>query len=331
MVKSLKGKRILVTGATGFIGSHLVRRLHREGAEVHILMRKNSNKYRLLEILGDLIPWCGDLTDPLSLTSCVRSSKPQIVFHLATFRNVNRDAKLMDLMIDTNVKGTVNLIRSIIDEHVDLEFFINTGTCEEYGDAPAPFYEDMKETPVSPYSASKVAATYFCQMISKTMDLPITTLRPFLTYGPFQDPATMFIPSLIYHCLKGKEFKMTKGDQTREFTYIDDTVEAYILASQCQDAAGEILNIGNGIEHSIKGVGEKIVKMMGNPIRLLAGAMPKRAGETEHFFCNNEKAVRLLGWLPTTTLDVGLKQTIAWFKENWGAFENIPIVNQRIL
>lgn len=314
MVRFLNAKRVLVTGATGFIGSHLVRRLYKEGAEVHVLLRKGSNKFRIEDILDDLIRWYGDLTDYRSLCSCIKDSNPQIIFHLATFRNVERDIQLFDSMIDTNVKGTVNLLRSIIEHNIEIECFINTGTCEEYGDASAPFHEDKREKPVSPYSASKVAATYFCQMIYKTMGLPIVTLRPFLAYGPYQDADVMFIPSLINHCLGGKDFPMTEGDQTREFNYIDDIVDAYILATECQDVAGEIINIGNGIEYRLKDVAEKIVKMMGNPIRLLVGAIPKRAGETEHFFCSNEKAGKLLGWRPKTTLDVGLRKTIKWYE-----------------
>ncbi|MDY6845471.1 MAG: GDP-mannose 4,6-dehydratase, partial [Thermodesulfobacteriota bacterium] len=154
--------------------------------------------------------------------------------------------------------------------------------------------------------------------IHKTMDLPIVTLRPFLAYGPYQD-ADMFIPSLIYHCLEKKDFPMTEGDQTREFNYVDDIIDAYLLTvayQNVQNVKGEIINIGNSIEYKIKDVAEKIVHMMGNPIRLLIGALPKRAGETSHFFCSNEKAKKLLGWEPKTTLDVGLKKTIEWYENN---------------
>ena len=325
MSRFLNGKRVLVTGVTGFIGSHLARRLYKEGAEIHALLRKSSNKFRIKDIFGDLIPWYGDLTDYQSLCSCIKNSKPQIIFHLATFRNVERDVKLIDFMIDTNVKGTVNLLRSVIDEKIALERFINTGTCEEYGDASVPFHEDKREKPVSPYSASKVAATYFCQMIHKTMGVPIVTLRPFLAYGPYQD-ADMFIPSLICHCLEKRDFPMTEGDQTREFNYVDDIVDAYLLAAACQNLQnvnGEIINIGNSIEYKIKDVAEKIVKMMGSPIRLLKGALPKRTGETEHFFCSNEKAKRLLGWTPKIILDDGLRKTIQWYENNPMTFENI--------
>ena len=310
---SIKTKRVLVTGAAGFIGSHLVRQLIKEGVEIHILLRKGSNPFRISDLMANLVVWEGDLGDYHSVHSCIRNSKPQIIFHIATVRNVERDLGLFDGMIDTNIKGTINLMKAVIDERVALECFINTGTCEEYGDAPVPFREEQRETPVSPYSASKVATTYICQMLFKTTGLPIITLRPFLTYGPYQD-TDMFIPSLISHCIERKDFPMTEGDQTREFNYIDDIIDAYLLAVTSPHAIGEIINIGNGIEYRIRDVAEKIVKMMGYPIHLLIGALPKRAGESSHFFCSNEKAKKLLGWSPKIDIDEGLKRTIGWYE-----------------
>jgi len=310
-----KGKVVLVTGATGFIGSHLARKLLEEGAEVHVLLKKDSNQFRIQDILGSLTIWYGDLRDYPSLCLCVKNSRPQIIFHLAALRDVRRDFELINPMIDINIKGTLNFLRGVIEEKVPLERFINTGTSEEYGDGTAPFREDQREIPVSPYSASKVAVTYFCQMLYKTIGLPIITLRPFIVYGPFQD-TDMFIPSLIKHCLEGKDFLMTEGDQTREFTYIDDIIEAYLLAARSPEAVGGVINIGNGVEHRIRDVAEKVVRMLGNPIRLLIGALPKRPGETMNFFCNNEKAKRLLGWSPKIGLDEGLERTIDWYKNS---------------
>src|SRR4030042_3674643 len=281
-MESLRSKIVLVTGAAGFIGSHLTRRLLEEGAEVHVLLKKDFNQFRIKDILKNLTLWYGDLRNFQSICSCIKSSRPQIIFHLAALLNVNRASELIEPMIDINIKGTLNLLRGVIEEQIALECFVNTGSSEEYGDGPVPFVEDQREIPVSPYSASKVAATYFCQMIHKSMGLPVITLRPFLTYGPDQD-TDMFIPSLIQHCLEGKDFPMTQGDQTREFNYVDDIVEAYLLAVICPQAVGEVINIGNGIEYTIRDVAEKIVHMMGDPIKLLVGALPKRPGEAKHF------------------------------------------------
>lgn len=312
-MESLRSKVILVTGANGFIGSHLTRKLLKEGAEVHVLLKKDFNQFRIKDILKNLTLWYGDLRDFQSICSCIKNSRPQIISHLAALLNVSRASDLIESMIDVNIKGTLNLLRGVIKENITLDFFINTGSSEEYGNGSVPFSEDQREIAVSPYSASKVATTYFCQMIYRSMGLPIVTLRPFLVYGPNQD-TDMFIPSLIQHCLEGKDFPMTEGDQTREFNYIDDIVEAYLLAASCPQAAGEVINIGNGAEYRIKDIAEKIVHMMGDPIKLLVGALPKRSGETDHFFCNNEKARKLLGWSPKINIDEGLEKTIDWYR-----------------
>jgi len=318
---SIKNKRILLTGACGFIGSHLTRRLLDGGAEVHALVRNDTDRFRLRDLIKNISLWYGDLRDYQSICSCISNSRPQIIFHLAALLNVKRDPALIEPMLETNMNGTLNLIRSVVREQISLECFVNTGSAEEYGNGPVPFVEDQREIPVSPYSASKVAVTHFCQMLHRSMGLPTVTLRPFLVYGPNQD-ADMFIPSLIKHCLGIKDFPMTEGDQTREFAYIDDIVEAYILAAQHPRAAGEVINVGSGIEYRIREVAEKIVSKMGNPIRLLIGVLPKRSGETEHFFCSNKKAKELLGWYPKITLDEGLEKTINWYKENLQTFES---------
>ncbi len=313
-MNSLKSKVVLVTGATGFIGSHLSKRLLEEGAEIHVLLKKDTNQFRIQDFIENLTIWYGDLRDYPSICSCIKNSRPQIIFHLAALVNVKRDPELIEPMIDINIKGTLNLLRGVMEEKVTLECFVNTGSSEEYGNGLAPFNEDQREIPVSPYSASKVAMTYFCQMLHKTMGLPIVTLRPFLTYGPYQD-IDMFIPSLISHCIERKDFPMTEGDQTREFNYIDDVVDAYQLAACSPHAAGEVINIGNGVEYGIRDVAEKIVRMMGNPIRLLVGALPKRPGEAKHFFSSNEKAKRILGWSPKIGIAEGLGTTISWYRK----------------
>jgi len=318
---NLKKKRVLVTGAGGFIGSHLVKRLVENEAHVHIFDLPSSNYSRLNGIIHKFSIHEGDLANQKQINRCIKKSKPEIIYHLAAFVNNERDLNLIDRMIDVNLKGTINLINSLIKEKPDFKCFINTGTCEEYGDSKTPFRESQREIPVSPYSASKVASTYFCQMINKVTKLPIITLRPFLTYGPGQD-LHRFIPSLIVHCITRKDFKMTAGNQTREFNYIDDIIDAYILAPYNKKASGQVINIGNGIEYKIIEVAKKIVTMLGNPIRLHIGVLPNRPGETAHFFSSNEKAKKLLGWFPKVGLNEGLERTITWYKKSK---ENVSI------
>lgn len=310
-----KNKKILVTGVNGFIGSYLARRLLEEGASLYGFVMKNTSQARIKELGKRVKIYYGDLSKYEDVRSCVKKVKPQIIFHLAASRVVARDLKLVDSMIKVNVNGTLNILKAVVDEKICLERFVNTGTCEEYGYGSTPFNEGQREIPVSPYSASKVSATYFCQMLYKTTGLPTVTVRPFLTYGGNQD-LDLFVPSLIYSCLKGKDFFMTAGDQTRELNYIDDTVEGFMLAGIKPKAIGEIINIGNGKEYKIRDVAKKILKIMGNPIKLHFNAMPKRIGEATHFFCDNTKARRILGWNPKISLDEGLERTIKWFRGN---------------
>lgn len=313
--KQLDKKRILVTGINGFIGSHLAHRLLEEGAVVHGFILKDTSLVRINDIADELILHYGELSNYEDVHSCISNAKPQIIFHLAAARVVTRDFKLIDSMVKTNLSGTINMLRAVIDEKIALERFVNTGTCEEYGNGKTPFNEAQREIPVSPYSASKVGATYFCQMIHKTTGLPIVTIRPFLTYGEGQD-FDLFIPSLINSCLVGKDFSMTAGDQTREFNYIDDVVEGFLLAGIKRKAIGEIINIGTGHEYRVRDVAKMIVKMANSRIKLKFNALPKRVGEADHFFCDNKKAKTILGWRPKVSLEEGLKKTIGWFREN---------------
>lgn len=185
-----------------------------------------------------------------------------------------------------------------------------------HGSGPVPFKEEQLSMPISPYSASKASATMFCLMYNKSLRHPIVTLRPFLTYGPNQNP-TMLIPQVIISCLEKKTYKMTKGEQTRDFNYVDDVVEGYIKASTTKRAIGEIINLGWGKEYKIIDVVKKIVRMMNNPIKIEVGALPYRPGEVMHFYSSNIKAKEILGWNPKIDLDEGLKRTIEWYTENW--------------
>lgn len=318
VVKGMKAselaeKTCLVTGGAGFIGSSLVRRLLAVGADVTVFVKETTMLDRLTDISEEVTLVKGDLSDYSSVSRLVSKLSPEFIFHLAAFRDVSRDPSLLTEMVDININGTVNLLRAAAEDAPTLISFVNTGTCEEYGDGPVPFSEDQREIPVSPYSASKVASTYICQMMSKSTGLPVVTLRPFLTYGPGQD-TDMFIPSLIAHCLSGNDFSMTSGDQTREFNFIDDVVDAYLLAATAKDVSGEVINIGCGVEYKISELAVKIVEMTGSEISLKAGSIPKRPGEAKNFFCDNSKAKRLLGWSPRVALDAGLEITVKWYR-----------------
>jgi nucleoside-diphosphate-sugar epimerase len=307
----LEDVEVLITGGTGFIGSHLVRDLVGRGARVSVLTRRGSNPWRLRDVLDDIKIVYADITKFEETQKIVRQICPEKVYHLAAYVDVGRGIDRLQSAIKVNLQGTLNLLRSLQD--VDFNCFVNAGTVEEYGTNPVPFKETMREMPVSPYSASKVATTHFCQMLYRTQGMPIVVVRPFLTYGPFQD-GKMLIPSLIQSCLEKKNFEMTKGEQTREFNYVEDIVEGFILASVHKKALGEVINLGNGKEYSVREVAVMINEMFGNPIKLLFGAKPYRKTEIWRIFCDNSKAKRLLRWRPRHSLEEGLKKTVEWYK-----------------
>lgn len=310
--------RVLVTGATGFIGSHLTRRLVAEGVEVHVLIRPASDPWRLQDVWPRLHVHYGDLRSLADVRRAVRAARPGTIFHLGSYVNVARRLDAVDEMNRVIIGGTLHLIQAVLAEAPGC-FLINTGTCEEYGDGPVPFREDQLPQPVSPYSAAKAAATFFTTMAVKSLGLKAVTVRPFLTYGPAQQPLRL-IPQAILAGLLRREFKMTPGEQTREFNYVDDIVEGYLEIARRPELSGEILNLGNGREIKVRDVVRLIFDLMGNPIEPQIGALPYRPGETWHFYSDPSKAQRLLQWKPHISLEEGLRRTIAWYERHLDRF-----------
>lgn len=305
------GRRVLVTGAEGFIGSHLVKRLLQEGALVHALVRKGSSRWRIEGCLDRLAVAETDITDPASLRSIVSPLKPQVVFHLAALVDVSRSWELIAPLAQTNIMGTIHLLSAVKESPLDA--FIHTSSSEEYGDAHAPIPETRRESPISPYSFSKLASTHFCQMAARTFDLPVTVLRLFPVYGPFQE-GSMFIPSAIRDLVLKGAFKMSRGEQIREFTYVDDVVDAYLKVASCPEARGELLNVGNGVPCRLQDVIGIIRKLLGGETTVEVGAIPYRKGEGGEIFCSNLRVRQLTGWSPSVSLEEGLRVTVEWYK-----------------
>ncbi|MDD2688632.1 MAG: GDP-mannose 4,6-dehydratase [Candidatus Omnitrophica bacterium] len=314
MIKDLKGRRVLITGAEGFIGSHLSRRLYRLGARVHIIVHPASSLWRISDILDKIKVWPVDLLDSARLTKVLHKIKPLKIYHLAANTDHRRILSFFDKIFHDNIYAALNLLQS--STWVDMDCFVNTGTCEEYGTGNVPFEEGQRECPVSPYSASKTCITHTCMMLQRSFGLPVVTVRPFLTYGPAQGQ-DMFIPSLILSCLRNKNFKMSPGRQTREFNYVDDMVEGFIKASVTPGAIGEVINLGNGKEHRIIDVARMVKKLTKAKIELQTGILPYRPGEKMHFYSSSSKAKRILNWESKTDLEEGLIRTINWYKAHY--------------
>lgn len=311
-MNDFKNLNVLVTGATGFIGSNLVRSLLLKGANVSILKRPKSSVWRLKDVTSRIKILEADLHDKHQLQQALKNSDNRVIFHLAACVKREPSTSQIKENLETNVLGTINLIDCMTKW--DIKSFVNTGTCDEYGDNSVPFHEKQRENPLSPYAVSKVAASHYCQMLTRAGGFPIISLRPFLTYGPYQT-GEMLIPNVVASCLKSLPIQVTKGQQTREFHYISDIVDGFLLAATNKKAIGEVIDLGTGKEHTVKEVVEMIVKLTIYRLKWKLGDLPYRENEIFRFYCRGEKAKNLLKWQPKISLKDGLVKTIDWQKK----------------
>tara|TARA_Y100000310_G_scaffold345815_1_gene470397 strand:- start:11424 stop:12332 length:909 start_codon:yes stop_codon:yes gene_type:complete len=295
----LKNTKVLVTGATGFMGRHLVERLLKEGADVHAIVENGK--------LEGVNVYIGDITDAGFVKRVVDESEPKVVYHLAALINRNPDNE--EKIMNVNKVGTFNLLDSLKGKSVNSFVFVSTA--EVYGDNVVPFKEDMNKRPTSVYSLSKDEAENICFDFYENSGVLITIIRPVVAYGPGQT-GNMFIPSLVRSLIQGNKFEMTKGEQTRDFVYVDDVVEGMIKSSLTKGAIGEVINICSGKEHILRKVSEIIYDLINNGKVVYDQSYRKK--EQMRYFGDNSKAKRILGWEPKIDLEEGLRRTVEWHK-----------------
>jgi NAD dependent epimerase/dehydratase len=314
----LGNKRILVTGADGFIGSHLVECLVREGANITALALYNSfNSWGWLENIGCLdsvrvIP--GDIRDAhfcLELTHGI-----EVVFHLAALVPIPYSYKAPDSYVETNVKGTLNLCQAARANGV--QKFIHTSTSEVYGTARhVPIDESHSLTPQSPYSASKIAADAIALSCFYAFQLPVVVARPFNTYGPRQS-ARAVIPTIISQIAAGcREIRVGNLQPTRDFTYVEDTCRGFAAIAELEGGFGEVFHIGSNHEISIGDLFKFIAGVMGAEALPIEDEQRLRpaASEVHRLRCENSKLRNACGFAPSTSLREGLSRTVEWFSE----------------
>jgi nucleoside-diphosphate-sugar epimerase len=308
-------QRILVTGGAGFIGSHLARRLVSEKQEVHVVHRPNSDLSRLQDILSAIQLWECDLLDVDRLNAVLEAVQPHVIYHLAGDSSLRRlDTALTGVKesINRNIHCSINVFVAAHARSTNLALLIRLGGLEEYGRGPVPYVESQREQPVSPYSASQVAVTYYLQMLAPKVSYRALTVRPALIYGPTQS-SSFFIPSLIKHCLQGRDFSISSPNQGRDLLYIDDLIDALVTSLERPLASGEIVNVGAGREYLMEDVAAIIIRRTGAKIRLITDST-LRKGEVEHLYCSNAKVRELLSWQPAVDIEDGLQRTIDSFR-----------------
>lgn len=317
----LRGKRVVVTGADGFIGSHLVEALLEEGAIVKALVCYNSfGNWGLLEDVPNIGKNCeivlGDIRDP---HFCQRLLESQdTVFHLAALINIPYSFAAPTAYFDTNVLGTVNLLEAARTKGI--KRFINTSTSETYGSALySPMDENHPLQAQSPYAASKVGADKAAISYYLSFGLPVTVVRPFNNFGPRQS-ARGVIPTMITQLLAPNIEKVKLGSLSpiRDYLYVKDTAKAFILASLSKKTIGEVVNLGTGKGWSIGDIYKLASQLTAIKKPVIMDDSRVRPGKSEvwKLICDSRKFKKLTGWSPQVSFEEGLKETISWIKKN---------------
>lgn len=308
---SLKGRRILITGAGGFIGANLTRVLLQLGAMLHIIVRPETNPWRLKEVLPLLSLHSVDLLDASALQKAVHEIRPEHIIHLAVRRGVSSPQERLDTL-QSNLIGLHNLLETT--QTCDYRSFVYTGSSLEYGPRKSAHKETDRPRPTLFYGVTKAACMLLCQQYAQAAHLPIVMLRPFSVYGPWEDPGHL-IPTAISRAFSGQELALTVPGLRRDLVFVEDVLAAYLLALQADRRAhGKIINIGSGQQCSNEALVEMIQSITGRPIRVRAGAFPVRPSDTTHWVADIRRAQRLLGWQPVHTLGAGLEKTVAWYR-----------------
>lgn len=314
-----QGKKVLVTGAGGFIGSHLTEKLVTLGAHIRAMVHyRGSGSWGWLDYSpykGQIQVIAGDVCDRDSVFQAMEGR--EIVFHLAALIAIPYSYHAPLSYVRTNVEGTVNVLQ--VAREVAVEGVIITSTSEVYGSAHQDFINETHPLQgQSPYSASKIAADKLAEAFHLSFELPVATIRPFNTYGPRQSTRAV-IPTIISQALTEPEVRLGSLKPTRDLCYVADTVEGFIRIAECPEAVGQVINVGTGQEISIGNLASLILELIGRKdvrITLDEDRVRPSLSEVGRLCADNRKAKDLLGWYPQHTLEEGLIPTIEWIRDN---------------
>ncbi len=309
---------MLVTGAGGFIGSHLTERLVEAGARVRALVHYNAlGTWGWLDsspAREDAEILVGDICDGDSVRQAVRGV--DVVFHLAALIAIPYSYKVPASYVRTNIEGTLNVLQAARD--LGTRRVVHTSTSEVYGTARyVPINEDHPLQGQSPYSASKIGADKLAEAFHRSFDLPVVTVRPFNTFGPRQS-ARAVIPTIMTQCLVGDVVQMGNLSPTRDLNYVANTVSGFLLAATAPAAIGQTLNLGSGREIAMGDLAQLIARLVGRTISIQSEEQRLRPekSEVERLLADSTLARRLLGWEPTVSLEEGLGHTLEWMRQH---------------
>lgn len=302
------GRKALVTGGSGFVGSHVVRGLLNAGCQVAVLARPGSSLSRLDDVRSRVTVLTGDLADPASLLRLDRSWAGDLVVHLGA-AGVGHPSAESRTLFDVNVLGTLRILE--LARQANATRIIYTGSCFEYGFGHE---GERAVAPRMPYAVSKAAGGILARTYQELAGVPTVSLRLFTPFGPSEDERRL-VAHTIQSALRGQDVTMTGGSQTRDFIYVEDVAEAYVRAAVAPGIDGETIDICTGRETRVLDMVHRILELMGNPVKPCPGAVPHRPHEVWRMLGDPRKARELLGWEAMIPLEEGIRRTIQWFSE----------------
>ena len=307
-----RGKVALVTGAGGFVGANLVRRLIAGGADVHAILRPSTDPWRLSGIRDRITIHGVSLTDRDGVLRSVREVRPGVIFHLAKHRG---DPATLDYRAayDANLHATMYLLEASKD--LPLERFVHAGSSLEYDLARSPLKESDAPAPRTVHGVTKAAASMLCQQVARRFDVPAVVLRFFTVYGPWEGPAR-FVPRVMLAAIDGAPLAITRDRVCHDWIFVDDVVDACLRSVTAASVIGEIFNVATGRSTANQDLVDQVERLAGSAIARATTPFPPRPWDTERWVADVTKSRELLGWTATTGLAGGLERTLEWFREH---------------
>jgi UDP-glucose 4-epimerase len=301
--------RVVVTGATGFVGANLVRRLIADGQEVHALVRREYNDWRIRSLGGAIVLHSVDLRDAAALHDVLNQIRPEQVFHLAVYGAYPAQTDVA-MMVQTNIVSTVNLVKASI--RAGAQVIVNTGSSSEYGFRRTPPRESDPAEPNSAYAVTKLSATLLCRELARSYAVHIPTLRLYSVYGPFEEP-TRLIPKLLVAGMQGQLPPLANPATARDFVYVADVVSAYLaVADTAEMDLDAVFNVGTGVQTSIEAVVGVVRKMLDVSQTPRWGSYPARSWDTVNWVADPTRLRTEIRWRPRYSIAQGLQAMLEW-------------------
>src|SRR3989338_1475150 len=302
--------KVFITGIAGFVGAGLARTLLEDGAEVSGLVRADSDLWRFEEIKSGLDLRIGDLCNKKDVFEVISSVKPTVVFHLGSYGAYPRKQSDPEKILETSVHGTLHVL--LAAKKAGVGIVVNTGSSSEYGTKDHPMEEGEILAPNSYYAVGKAAQTHLCQHFARMEGLPVITLRLFSVYGPFEE-ASRLVPTAIAHALAGSDVPIAHPDIARDFIYLSDVLEAYKRAGNMPELGGEVINVGTGVQHTLRDIYEAVVRETGSSSKMKVDVYETQAFDTNMWVADVSKMRSKLGLTPKYSLEDGMRETVTWF------------------